>query len=78
MKYFVIPNVWAVGMHHWGEKELEIGKGFIPYREIENQKDPNAIAIHVYEKCRKKGYLKRDNAFVISKIMKLNTYQSET
>lgn len=70
MKYFVIPNVWAVGMHHWGEKELEVGEGFIPFRETENQKDPNAIAI--YKKDKKKGYLKRDNAFVLTKIMKLN------
>jgi hypothetical protein len=28
MKMFVIPDLWAVGMHHWGGRSLTVGAGY--------------------------------------------------
>ena len=56
-------------MHHWGFKELEVGMGYHIERGPENPKDPNAVAI---VHCgRKMGYLKKDNAFIISRLLKM-------
>lgn len=69
MKCLILQNMWAVGMHHWGPKELEIGMGYILEREPNNPYDPNAVVIKVDGK--KKAYLKKNNAFVISNVMKM-------
>lgn len=69
MKYLIIPNLWSVGMHHWGSRQLEVGMGYRVEREPENPKDPNAVAI-LYDGERK-AYLKKNHAFLISKILKM-------
>ena len=56
-------------MHHWGFKQLEVGLGYKIVREPENPKDCNAIAVS--HDGRKMAYLKKDNAFIISRLMKM-------
>ncbi|VDI68917.1 Hypothetical predicted protein [Mytilus galloprovincialis] len=70
MKYLIIPNLLAVGMHHWGHRHLEVGLGYRVKREPENPKDPNAVAI-LYDGERK-AYLKKNHSFVITRILKMN------
>lgn len=48
-------------MHHWGPRQLEVGLGYRVERELENPKDPNAVAI-LYDGERK-AYLKKNHAF---------------
>jgi len=54
-------------MHHWGSKQLSVGAGYKLQREEENPKDPNAVC--VLDGPHKKAYLKRENAFIVSKLM---------
>lgn len=57
-------------MHHWGFKELEVGLGYNIEREPDNPKDSNAIVIKF--EGRKMAYLKKDNAFIVSRMIKNN------
>ena len=45
MKMLIIPDLWAVGMHHWGGRSLTVGAGYRIEREENNPKDPNAVCI---------------------------------
>ena len=39
MKNIIIKNVYAVGMHHWGPRQLEIGSIYFLKLEEENPRD---------------------------------------
>lgn len=45
MPIWVIHNLWAVGMHHWGPKELVVAAGYRLKHEEDNAFDKNATAI---------------------------------
>ncbi|KAK3108578.1 hypothetical protein FSP39_011121 [Pinctada imbricata] len=66
---FIIHGVWAVGMHHWGPRELVVGAGYRIERDERNVKDPNAVK--VMEGPNVKAYLKRNNALVVSRLLHL-------
>ena len=59
---------WAVGMHHWGARHLHVGAGYYLKPEPNNPADKNAIAI-VEESGVVKAYLKRENAFIMSRLL---------
>ena len=61
MKMLIISHLWYVGM------QLSVGAGYKLQREEENPKDPNAVC--VLDGPHKKAYLKRENAFIVSKLM---------
>ena len=60
--------MWAVGMHHYGPKQLAVGEGYQLKWEQENKYDVNAMSIT--DHGRVYAYLKRENAFVVAKLMK--------
>ncbi|KAH3815118.1 hypothetical protein DPMN_111287 [Dreissena polymorpha] len=45
MKNVIIRNVYVVGMHHGGKRELEVGALYVCKSEPENPWDPNAVAV---------------------------------
>jgi hypothetical protein len=47
----IISNLWCVGMHHWGLKQLSVGTGYKLQREEENPKDPDAVCVFKKGKC---------------------------
>jgi hypothetical protein len=51
MKMLIISNLWCVGMHHWGLKQLSVGAGYKLQREEENPKDPNSVCVFKKGKC---------------------------
>ena len=65
--------MWAVGMHHHGARQLLIGEGYSLETEPDNKFDKCAVKIIDYRADGKvtKAYLKRDNAFVISKLFEI-------
>lgn len=69
MKMLIIHNLWCVGMHHWGSRQLAVGAGYKLCRESNNPKDANAVC--VLDGPNKKAYMKREDAQIISKIIDL-------
>ncbi len=74
MKNVIIKPVYAVGMSHYGPKELRVGGIFQAKREINNTHDVNAVAL--YDGPRKVAYLKRHSALLIAKLMDQNVNRS--
>lgn len=73
MKNIIIKNVYAVGMHHWGPRQLEIGSIYFLKLEEENPRDHNAVAVFEDRQTRHcKAYLRRCDALVISKLFRDN------
>lgn len=68
MSQLVIKDFWAVGMHHHGHRQLANGEGYQLKFEANNPYDVNAIA--VIDHGRTFAYLKRDNAFVVAKLIR--------
>ena len=66
MKKVVIESVYAVAMHHFGKRSLDVGEKYVLKAEPTNAFDKNATAI--YKDERKVGYLKRDHAKYISNL----------
>ena len=64
----VIPDIWAVGMHHWGGRSLTVGVGYTIEWDENNPKDPSAVCIK--EDGKIKAYLKREHAFIVSTLIK--------
>jgi hypothetical protein len=64
----IVIQVYAVGMHHYGRKELHVGVGYKLKREPENKYHANAVSIHDEDSDRKVGYLQRKYADKISPI----------
>ena len=65
----LIPNVHAVGMHHYGARQLEVGALYRLIAEEDNAHDKNAIAIHEYSSQRKRAYLTREWAKRLQPLM---------
>ena len=70
MPILVVPNVWAVGMHHWGARELVVGAGYSIAVDEGNKHDSNAV--EVLDEKRRKAYLKRENAALIAQLLRMN------
>jgi len=68
MKMLVIPDLWAVGMHHWGGHSLTVGAGYKIEWDENNPKDPSAVCFK--EDGKIKAYLKREHAFIVSSLIK--------
>lgn len=45
MKNVIIKGVYAVGMHHWGQRSLQIDDVLYVKNEPDNHFDKNAVAI---------------------------------
>lgn len=69
MPKLIIHNLWAVGMHHWGPRELMVGAGYNLQEDLENSFDPNAVAI--FDGPNKKAYLKRESAEIVKFLFNL-------
>jgi len=65
----IVIQVYAVGMHHYGRKELHVGVGYKLKREPENKYHANAVSMHDRDSDRTVGYLQRKYADKISPIM---------
>lgn len=63
MKMLIIHNLWCVGMHHWGSRQLAVGAGYKLCRESNNPKDANAVC--VLDGPNKNAYMKREDAQII-------------
>ena len=73
MKNIVMRNLYAVGMHHWGGNQLEIGPVYYCHQEPNNIHDANAVAIFQEKQLSKKAaYFRREDA----KLVKLLFYQN--
>lgn len=62
-----IQGLFAVGMHHYGPRELRVGCGYRLKREPTNTFDKNAIAIQ--ENGVTRAYLSRGCASRLSKVL---------
>ena len=66
----LIPDMSAVGMHHWGDRQLTVGKLYEMRAEPPNPNDTNAVAM--YETTypyNKRAYLIREAAKIIQPIL---------
>jgi len=62
--------VEAVGMHHWGPKQLLLTDMYVLYPEVTNPEDPNAVAVHELKPTRtKRAYLSREWAKIIQPVL---------
>ncbi len=75
MKKIVLRNIQAVGMHHYGRRELELQGTYRAEMECNNQHDPFAISVH--DGSRKVGNLKRDAAKFVNEVMQQNKAKSK-
>lgn len=66
----IIRNLYAVGMHHWGDRSLAVGERYSLEREHDNPRDVNAVCISDKKKS-KRAYLKREHAYVIARLMRM-------
>ena len=63
MKNVIIRQVFAVGMHHSGVKQLEVGPVYSCTREADNPRDNNAIAVYSDEALKHRVcYLHREDS----------------
>ena len=59
----VIIQVFAVGMHHSGVEQLEVGPVYFCAREADNPRDNNAIAVYSDETLKHRVcYLRREDS----------------
>ena len=68
MKKVILNYAHAVGMHHYGSRQLPIEVVYKLKHEPNNPHDPNAIAIVDHESGRKVAYLSRWFAAYVSRI----------
>ena len=62
----VVPNAEAVGMHHWGPKQLSLTQMYMLKTEKSNPEDNNAVAVHEVKISQtKRAYLSREWAIKI-------------
>ena len=70
MKNVIIRQLYTVGMHHSGTKQLEVGPVYYCSKEPNNPKDQNAIAVYEDEPCRRRiCYLRREDAVKLKDII---------
>lgn len=66
----VLEEMWAVGMHHYGQKKLHVGCLYTLKRDPDNNFDPNAIKILDHPQTITKAYISRLCAAQLSPVMK--------
>jgi hypothetical protein len=65
-----VKNVEAVGMHHWGPKELVLNASYLLYAEKDNTEDCNAVSVHELAASRtKRAYLSREWAKIVQPLL---------
>ncbi|KAL4221567.1 hypothetical protein ACF0H5_019824 [Mactra antiquata] len=70
MKNVIIKQVYAVGMHHSGVRQLDVGPIYYCGKEEGNPKDPNAIAVYEDKNLRHRVcYLRREDAAKLKDIV---------
>ena len=69
MNNLLINDMWAVGMHHHGARQLAVGEGYSLQPEPDNKFDKYAVRITDGGIAR--AYLKKDNAQIISKLFEV-------
>ncbi|KAH3841046.1 hypothetical protein DPMN_114505 [Dreissena polymorpha] len=70
MKNAIIRNVYVVGMHHGGKKELEVGALYFCKSEPNNPWDPNAVAVFDdRDLTRRVCYLRREDARKLGEVL---------
>ena len=62
----ITESVYAVGMHHYGGRSLEVGSGYKVIPEPNNKYDTNAVAVclmsrqtllkHIYSSLMQRSY----------------------
>lgn len=73
MKNFVIKGVYAVGMHHWGQRSLQIDDVLYVKNEPDNRFDKNAVAIFKdREMTNRCAYLQNKYAKVLVRLFEEN------
>ena len=73
MKNVIIRNLYAVGMHHHGPKEMATGSAvYYAKPELGNLFDKHAIAIYENKECTKiAAYLRRQDAQHVKELFDL-------
>ena len=72
MQMLIVHNIWAVGMHHWGPRELMIGAGYNLIKDENNPHDVNAVCVK--DGCRTMAYVKRDQSQMLTKLLSFNLF----
>lgn len=73
MKNVIIRNLYAVGMHHHGTKDLAIGPVYYPRPDLGNPFDKCAIAIYDDKHYTNiSAYLRREDARHVKKLFDNN------
>ena len=71
MKYhLIIPSLWAVGMHHWGGRQLSVGSGYLIEREMNNIYDKYAVVVK--DPLVTRAYIMKSQAAVIARLMDMS------
>ena len=70
MTKIIIESVYAVGMHHYGGRSLEVGSGYKVIPEPNNKYDTSALAVCDVKTNSVKAYIQRSDAKVISTLIK--------
>ncbi len=71
MKNVIIRGFYAVGMHHYGSRELAIGPLYYAKPEPLNRYDSNAVAIFSEDTLRpgsKVAYIRREHAKIVKEL----------
>lgn len=73
MKKVIVRNLYAVGMHNWGGKELSIRPLYYCRLEEDNPKDQNAVAIFGDKERRQRvADFRREDAVVLAHFFRQN------
>lgn len=73
MKNVIIKGVYAVGMHHWGQRSLQIDDVLYVKNEPDNHFDKNAVAIFKdREMTNRCAYLQKKYAKVLVRLFEEN------
>ena len=73
MKSVIVSFVWAVGMNHWGPRELQVGTAYFGKHEENNQYDCNAIAVCEEKNLRRKlAYVRKSDAKFVAQLFREN------
>ena len=72
MKKVIIKGLYAVGMHHHGQRALQVAAQYCGKPEPENSFDRHAIALHAHPSDRLCAFLRRQDALFISELHRLN------
>jgi hypothetical protein len=73
MKNVIIRNIYAVGMHHWGSREMPIDVLHYCKWEQNNPKDECAVAVFADSGCKRRvAYFRREDSQCLHNLFKQN------